>query len=185
MSTSDVRNIEALEQFRQGILKLADDWDKTLQEIRISVHRAQRYYTDDVPRYWRRQVELAEQELTESKDELQRKQSAARASDRVSALEAQKRVARAKQRLEFCRQRQRNAKSLSIEISHQCDEMLGPLADMTDHSENQLPAAAAKLQTMLEALHRYSDASAIPRLDTAAPEPDAPASKPNDQDPTT
>ncbi|PNY36943.1 hypothetical protein [Rhodopirellula sp. MGV] len=168
MSTSDVRSIESLERFRQGLLKLADDWEKTLQEIRISVHRAQRYYTDEVPRYWRHQTELAERELTESKDELQRKQAAARASDRVSALEAQKRVARAKERLDLCRQRQRVAKSLSIEISHQCDEMLGPLADMTDHSETQLPAAAAKLQRLLDALHRYTDASSLPRLDDPA-----------------
>ncbi|MCC9601795.1 hypothetical protein LOC67_14640 [Stieleria sp. JC731] len=170
MTTSDVRNIESLERFRQGVLKLADDWDKTLQEIRISVHRAQRYYSDEVPRYWRHQVEKAEQELTESKDELQRKQSAARASDRVSALEAQKRVARAKARLDLCRERQRSAKSLSIEISHQCDEMLGPLADMTDHSENQLPAAAAKLQNWLEALHRYTDSSSLPRIEKVNPD---------------
>lgn len=161
MSTSDVRNIDSLQRFRGGLLGMADSWEKTLQEIRISIQRADQYFGDEVPRYWRHQTELAERELTEAKDQLQQKQAAARAGDRVSALEAQKRVESAKNRLDLCRDRQRTAKSLAIEIKHQCDEMLGPLADMTEHSDNLLPAAANKLGTLLEWLHRYADSSGL------------------------
>ena len=161
MSTSDVRNFESLNRLRAGVLGLADSWDKTLQEIRISLHRADQYFSDEVPRYWRRQTELAERELNEAKDDLQSKQSAARASDRVGALEAQKRVAKAKARLDLCHQRQRVSKSLALEMRHQCDEMLGPLADMTDHSDNLLPAAATHLASLLESLQRYADASGL------------------------
>ena len=120
MSTSDVRNIESLQRLRSGVLGMADSWDKTLQEIRISIQRADQYFSEEVPRYWRRQTELAERELTEAKDNLQQKQSAARAEDRISALEAQKRVARAKSRLDLCRDRNRIAKSLELDIRHQC-----------------------------------------------------------------
>ena len=161
MSTSDVRNIDSIQRFREGILGLADSWEKTLQEIRLSVHRANQYFGDDVPRYWRHQTELAERELTEAKDNLQQKQSAARAGDRVSALEAQKRVSKAKKRLDLCRERVRAARAIAIEIRQQCDELLGPLADMTEHSDNLLPAAAAKLGTLLESLHRYADSSGL------------------------
>ena len=161
MSTSDVRNIDSLQRLRGGILGLSDSWEKTLQEIRISIHRADQYFGDEVPRYWRQQTDRAERELTEAKDNLHQKQAAARAGDRVSALEAQKRVARAKARLDLCRDRQRTSKSLAIEIRHQCDEMLGPLADMTEHSDNLLPAAATRLATLLESLHRYADNSSL------------------------
>lgn len=161
MSTSDVRNIDSLQRLRGGVLGLSDSWQKTLQEIRISIHRADQYFTDEVPRYWRSQTERAERELTEAKDELQAKQSAARAEDRVSALEAQKRVARSKARLDLCRDRQRTSKALGIEIRHQCDEMLGPLADMNEHSDNLLPAAASRLSILLESLHKYADAAGL------------------------
>ncbi|QEF99367.1 hypothetical protein Mal15_34310 [Stieleria maiorica] len=162
MSTSDVRNIDSLQRLRTGVLAMADSWEKTLQEIRIAIHRADQYFGDEVPRYWRHQTELAERELTEAKDNLQQKEAAARAGDRVSAMEARKRVAAAKTRLDLCRDRQRTAKSLAIEIRHQCDELLGPLADMTEHSDNRLPAAAIKLGTLLEWLHRYADAAQMP-----------------------
>ena len=182
MSTSDVRNIDSLQRFREGILGLADSWEKTLQEIRLSVHRANQYFGDEVPRYWRHQTELAERELTEAKDDLQQKQSAARAGDRVSALEAQKRLSKAKQRLDRCRERVRTAKAVSIEIRQQCDEILGPLADMTEHSDNLLPAAAAKLGTLLDSLRRYSDSSGLASAPDIPPKaaPELPAQPPTD-----
>lgn len=164
MSTSDVRNVDSLQRLRSGLLGLSDNWNKTLQEIRISIHRADDYFGHQMPLYWRHQTELAERELTESLDNLQQKQSAARAGDRVSALEAQKRVQRARERLNLCRDKQRIAKALAIEIRHQCDEMLGPLADMTEHSDNSLPAAAEKLRALLDSLHKYLDSSQLPSL---------------------
>jgi hypothetical protein len=170
MSTSDVRNIDSIHRFREGILSLADSWEKTLQEIRVSVHRANQYFGDDVPRYWRHQTELAERESTEAKDNLQQKQSAARAGDRVSALEAQKRVSKAKKRLDQCRERARTARAIAIMIRQQCDEMLGPLADMTEHSDNLLPAAAAKLGTLLDSLHRYADSSGLATMPENTPQ---------------
>ncbi|MEO1617058.1 MAG: hypothetical protein AAFV88_14500 [Planctomycetota bacterium] len=166
MSTSDVRNIDSLRRLQAGVLGLADDWEKTLQEIRMSVQRAEQYFGDEMPRYWRHQSELAERELTESRDDLQRKQSAARAADRPSALEAQKRVARAKARLDLCRDKSRSAKSIAIEIRHQCDEILGPLADMTDQCDRLLPAAADRLKSLLDSLDQYSETSPEPPPET-------------------
>jgi hypothetical protein len=162
MPTSDVRSIESLQRLRAGVLSLADNWDKTLQEVRIAIHRADQYFGQEVPRYWRRQGELAERELSEALDNLQQKQAAARAGDRVSAIEAQRRVHRARERLNLCRDKQRVAKSLAIEIRQRCDDMLGPLADMTEHSDNLLPAAADRLRTLLDALRRYTDAAPPP-----------------------
>ncbi|KAA5545928.1 hypothetical protein FYK55_03170 [Roseiconus nitratireducens] len=161
MSTSDVRNIESLQRLRNEMLELADNWQTTLQEIQVSLHRAEDYFGSQVPQYWRHQSELAERELTEAKDNLQRKQSAARASDRVQASDAQKRVARAKTRLDVCRSKLRTAKSLAIKVKQQCDEIQGPMADLSEQSDNRLPQAAAELKTLLEALHRYAESQGL------------------------
>ena len=44
MSTSNVRNIETLEDFQAGLVRLAGRWDKSLQEIRIFVQRAETHF---------------------------------------------------------------------------------------------------------------------------------------------
>lgn len=157
MSTSNVRSIESLAAFRSGMLKLSGNWDKTLQELRVSIERVDQYFSDERPRYWRRQVQLAERELTESKDNLSQKQASVRSSDKVSATEAVQRVNKAKRRLDDCRNKQRKAKAIALEMSQQCDSLLGPLADVAEHCEVVLPKAAHELQKLVDHLRSYAE----------------------------
>ncbi|MGB7344027.1 MAG: hypothetical protein WBD20_07425 [Pirellulaceae bacterium] len=160
--SSNVRNIESLAAFHSGLLKLSDNWDAVLQELRMSIHRADQHFSDDRPRYWRRQTELAERELNEAKDNLSQKRAAVRASDRPAATEAVQRVNRAKRRLDLCREKTRLAKSVAIEVSHECDVILGPLADVAEHCDVLLPKAASELKTLIEQLRLYAEKAAPP-----------------------
>lgn len=157
MSTSNVRSIESLAAFRSGMVKLSDNWDKTLQDLRVTIQRVEQYFSHDRPRYWKRQVQLAERELTEAKDNLSQKRAVARASDRVSATEAVQRVNKAKRRLTECREKQRKAKAVSLEMSQQCDALRGPLADVAEHCEVGLPKAALQLQQLVDHLRAYAE----------------------------
>lgn len=159
MSTSNVRNIESLEAFHGGLIRLSEDWDKTLQEVRMMVNRAESYFAQDRPAYWRRQQKLAERELTEAKDRLAEKRSAIRAEDRPPATEEAKRVSRAEQRLRECEAKLRETKAWALEISQQCDGLLGPLADVLEHCEVLLPTAATELRTLIEQLRAYAEQS--------------------------
>lgn len=162
MSTSNVRSIDSLELFLSQLVRLSVDWNKTLQEIRALVHRAEAHFGQDLPAYWRRQSQLAERELTEAKDTLAQKRSAARPEDRAPATEAFKRVRHAEQRLRTCESKVRLAKSISIEIGQACDMVLGPLADVTEHCEVVLPEAARQLRTLIEQLRGYAEQSKNP-----------------------
>ena len=157
MSTSNVRSIESLAAFRSGMVKLSGNWDKSVQDLRVSIQRVDQHFSQDRPRYWKRQVQLAERELTEAKDNLSQKQATVRAGDRVSATEAVQRVNRAKQRLNLCREKQRKSKSIAIEMSQQCDSLLGPLADVAEHCEVILPKAAHQLQQLIDHLRVYAE----------------------------
>ena len=157
MSSSNVRNIDSLIAFRGGVLKLSDDWDKILQEIRLSVQRIDQYFASEQPKYWRRQTQLAERELTEAKDCLSRKRAVIRSGDRPSATEEVKRVNIAKRRLDVCREKVRLSKSISIEMSKQCDDLLGPLADVAEQCEVLLPSAANELKTLITHLQAYAE----------------------------
>ncbi len=157
MSTSNVRNIESLEAFHAGMVNLASDWDKTLQEVRMIVHRAESYFSQERPAYWRRQLQLAERELSEAKDSLAQKRAAIRPGDRPAASEAAKRVRTAEQRVRECESKVRATKAWSIEISQQCDALLGPLADVVQHCEVLLPTAANELRVLIDQLRAYTE----------------------------
>ena len=157
MSTSNVRNIESLEAFHGGLVRLSEDWDKTLQEVRMIVHRAETYFAQDRPAYWRRQTKLAQRELTEAKDRLANKRTAIRSADRPPATEEAKRVSKAETRVRECEAKLRETKAWALEISQQCDGVLGPLADVIEHCEVLLPTAANELRALIEQLRAYAE----------------------------
>ena len=49
MSTSHVRNIDSLEAFHGGLIRLSSDWQKALEEIRMLVQRADEHFSADMP----------------------------------------------------------------------------------------------------------------------------------------
>jgi len=159
MVSSNVRSIDSLAVFHGQLVRLSTDWDKTLQEIRSLVHRAEEHFTRDRPAHWRRQLQLAERELTEAKDNLSLKRAAARPQDRPAATEAVKRVQVAQQRARECQSKVHQSKSLSIEIGQACDAVLGPLAEVTEHCEVVLPTAARQLRLLIDQLRLYSEQS--------------------------
>lgn len=157
MGASNVRSIESLENFHAGLVRLSGDWDKTIQEVRMMVHRADEYFSQDRPKYWRHQTQLAERRLGEAKDQLAQKRSAVRAADRPAATEAAMRVESAEQRLRFCEAKVREASAWSLKISQHCNDVLGPLADVAEHCEVLLPTAATELRGLIEQLKLYAD----------------------------
>lgn len=121
------------------------------------IHRAEAYFSEDRPGYWQHQTLTAERKLNEAKNRLAEKQAATRPGDRPPATEASMLVGKMEQRLRDCHLKQEQAKSWAIEISHQCDQLLGPLADVAEHCEVLLPAAANELRHMITELRKYAE----------------------------
>ena len=159
MTTSNVRNIDSLEAFREELIRFSGDWDRTLQEVRVMIRKAEQYFAEDRPGYWRRQSQLAERELNEAKDNLIRKRAAIRPADRPAATEAAKRVQAAERRLQTCEAKTREARQWAIEINQHCDRLLGPLADAIEQSESVLPNAASELRAIIDQLRLYAEQS--------------------------
>lgn len=156
MSTADVRSIDSLGQLRQTLLALSADWSDCLHQIKYAARRIEERFSTEVPAHWKHQVELAERSLSEALDNLSRYQTA---SSGVSAgdSEARLRVNKAKRRLAFCQDKQRRAKQLAMSVQQVCQDLAGPVAEVTMHTDVNLPAAAAELARMIDLLSRYAE----------------------------
>ena len=123
----------------------------------MMVQRAEVYFAHERPAYWRTQIQQAERELAEAKENLSQKRATVRAGDRPAATEAAQRVKKAEQRLRACEAKLREAKKWAIEMSKQCDQVLGPLAEVVEHCEVLLPTAARQLRTLIDQLRVYAE----------------------------
>lgn len=156
MSGSNVRSIESVEAFHAGMVHFTQKWNQTVDETRMLIHRAEEHFAQNQPAYWKRQLQLAERERNEARDDLLTKQSSARAEDRPAATEAVKRVRIAERRLRQCDSKVRDAKKWSLEISRQCNALRGPLADLANQCEVLLPTAASQLRGLIDQLKLYA-----------------------------
>ncbi|MDB4338950.1 hypothetical protein OAA19_02450 [Rubripirellula sp.] len=162
MESSNVTNIDSLESFHRGILQLSHEIRTITEEIRASVVRAEEFFTQEQPSYWRQQTKIAEQSLNEAKEQLAAKTATARPNDRPAASEERKRVYQAERRLAQCNEKQLMCKKWSFKISKQCDELLGPMADILDHCDAVLPQAAAELRGLVGQLRSYAEQAEKP-----------------------
>lgn len=157
MSTSDVRNIDALATFGESIERLAgelsadaDGLNKALQ--RIDVHFGQAW-----PAYWEDQLRVAQRRWTESQDRLNAKRAAVRPGDRPPATEEAASERRWRDRVRVCREKVRGVRRLHQSVAAESDKVRGPLADLRHAAETDLPAAAEAMRRIVETLRRYSE----------------------------
>lgn len=161
MSTSDVRSIDSLVRLRHQLISLADDWTDCLHQIKYAARRIEERFTVELPGYWKHQVGLAERSLSQSLDNLSRLQSTS-SGPTPAATEAQMRVAHARRRLSLCQAKEKRSRQLALAVEQACQDISGPVAEVSMHSEVNLPAAAEELGRMIEHLSRYAELQVQP-----------------------
>ncbi len=161
MATSDVRSIDSLRNLKAGLVELAHQWDGSLQQIKVSLHRIEEHFSVERPAYWKKEVRKAEQTLTEAMDNLSSQQGNASDGNGPALSEARQRVQIAKRRLEWCEEKLRAAKRIAIQVDRICQEVAGPIADVSSHVEVSLPRAASTLAEWVGHLDRYTETSSF------------------------
>lgn len=188
MSTSDVRSIDSLLQLRHTLITLSGDWTDCLHQIKSAARRIETRFAVEIPAYWRHQAALAERSLTAALDRLSRLQSTS-AGGLPGATEARAQVAKARRRLVLCQEKEQRSRQLALTIEQACQELSGPIAEVTMHSEVNLPAAAAELARMIEHLNRYAETQSSPidspRTIDSPGQPDTPHDVPHNTPPGT
>ncbi|EMB19262.1 hypothetical protein [Rhodopirellula europaea] len=157
MTQSDVRDLDSLDALRQAVERLADRMCLSSQSIHATLNRVDEHFSVNQVTYWRDQTRVAERELTSAQDQLSRKRSTVRPGDRVPATEEAKNVARWKNRLRLCQEKERLARRISIEIQQVCEKTRGPSAALAELGEVALPTAANRLLSLIDRLRAYQD----------------------------
>lgn len=157
MSSSNVTNIDSLEDLHRAILQFTDEVRQIAEDIKANTHRTEDAFSHGYPAYWKRQISLAEQRLDEAKDQLAAKTSSPRPQDTPAATEERKRVRDAQARLRCCQEKHQRARQWSLKISRDCDQLLSPLSEILDQCDSVLPPAASELRKLINHLRAYAD----------------------------
>lgn len=159
MGSTEVRSLDSLKHLHDSLLTLRGDWEEVLGQLRLGSERVREHFASHWPAYWSKQTQRAEVRLQQALDNLSRLRGSDPAQ-RYPTTEAQQRVNVARRRLVHCQEMQVRAKRLAVVVDEACRRLAGPLAELGQQVDVNLPRAAVELAAMIDHLSRYAETQA-------------------------
>jgi hypothetical protein len=175
--SANIRDIEALHNFRAKLMRFAEEVDGSLQTLHLETRRAIEWIEFDCPHYWTAQMRKSFDLVASTRTALTTCQMRTVAGRRSSCIEEKVAYDRAKRRLQHCQEQIEQIKRWAQKIRHDSEEFQGRLTALRRLLDQDIPQALAWLERSSAALERYADLSR-PAGNDSAPAPFRPAVSP-------
>ncbi|QDU55556.1 hypothetical protein [Aeoliella mucimassa] len=166
-----VHNIEAIERVRQALAAFAHQADEGLTEVGAECRRLLDWLEHDRPRYWKRQVQLAWDQVEVAKKELHRCLMFPIADERPSCTEQRAALKKAQAHLIYCQEKAERLKGWCREVRHELYEYEGRISQLKSYAEIDVVQSMAVLSRILDRIQEYQSLgspSAVPKLDVSS-----------------
>ncbi len=155
--SANIRNIEALVDFRAALIVFIEDASLALQTMMMELHKSYEWIEHERPHYWNAQVRRGFDLVSQTRSALESCRMRTVAGRRPSCMEEKQAYARAKQRLQHCQDQIKFVKQWANKVRHEADEFRGRLAGLQTMLEGDLPKAVALLEKTITILESYSE----------------------------
>jgi hypothetical protein len=154
---ANVRDIQAIREFRAALLKFADEAESALQSMQAETNRTFEWIEHDRPHYWTVQMRKAFDQVAATRMALNACQMRTVAGRRPSCIEEKQAYEKAKRRLQQCQEQAERIKHWNVTIHHDADEFRGRLAGLRRLLDVEIPQALARLEKTAEILESYAE----------------------------
>lgn len=162
---ANVRSLDALRKLRVALLRFENEARRSASALVVEAQRVLNWLQLEQPQYWKRQVEIAYQQLAEARASLMKCRMRRTGDFKPTCYDEQKALQRAKKRLELTRHMVKAIKSWTIKSAHEVDEYTSRAAQLNRCLDGDIPRAVALLENLLSSLEKYADLKTGPSLD--------------------
>lgn len=155
--SADVRNIEAINDFRIALIIFIEDAQSALQMMGMELNQTSEWIEHDRPQYWKNQERVAFDRVAQTRTAYETCRMRTVAGHRPSCIEERVAYEAAKRRVQHCHEQIEVIKRWARKLSQESDEFVGRLARLQAMLEVDLPKAVARLERMSATLEEYSE----------------------------
>lgn len=152
----NVQSIEDLEKLHEAILTLSERFSELAFDLRVEIDRALEWVSSEAPLYWKHQLQTAQRKLQEAQENLASLQATLGGRDKPPATEAKKRVQTLINRVKLCEEKLRACKHAANLLQQESNKFQGCITGLQQQAEGELPHAANRLKSWIEALQEYA-----------------------------
>lgn len=152
---AQVHSIAAIERLRNSLARFEHLSTGALDGLNAELQRAIDWIEHDRPAYWKKQAQVAADEVHQAKLDLERCLMFPVADERPTCREERANLKKSQVRLEHCREKCEQVKHWNRQLKHELFEYEGRVGQLRRMLENQVPASRAKLQQIVQRLEEY------------------------------
>ncbi|MEA2734906.1 MAG: hypothetical protein QOE14_1357 [Humisphaera sp.] len=177
MSEANVQSIEAVANFKRALFKFAEAANAALTDAEADMSHVYRWLETEQRTYWLNQVRKSTELVSRCEDALRQKRIFKDSSGRTpSAVDEEKALAKAKRMKEIAEEKVENVRRYTPKLQREIMLYKGQVQRFATFVAADIPAAAAKLDKMVDSLEAYVNLAAI---DASVETP--PVSQPSDE----
>lgn len=162
---ANVRSLDALRNLRVALLRFENEARRSSSALIVEAQRVLHWLQLEQPQYWKRQVEIAYQQLAEARSGLMKCRMRRTGDFKPTCYDEQKAVERCKRRLELSRKMVEVIKSWTSKSAHEFDEYASRSAQLSRLLDGDIPRAVTLLERMVGSLEKYSELQSPAFLD--------------------
>lgn len=136
-------------------MTFADRVEQALATIDVEMRRMQDWIEHDRPRYWRTQIRVATDEVSEARAALHRRLMYPINDERPSCREERAALKKAEARQRYCEEKAERLKHWKREFQHELFQYEGHISQLVRVIETDVPEAAGLLGKLLDRLEQY------------------------------
>lgn len=155
--SANVRDIDAIRDFRARLLHFAEELEAALQSLHLEVQRAFEWIDQERPYYWVNQSRRAYDQVASARTTYETCRMRTVAGHRSACIEEKVAYDRARRRLEHCQQQVEQVRKWAMKIHHDADEFRGRLASLRRLVDSDIPRAIASLDRTTTILEQYAE----------------------------
>jgi hypothetical protein len=154
---AEVGSIDAVRQFRAALVTFAEEAREALGSYEMEVGRALQWLLESQPQYWKQQVRICEDRVTEAKIELERcRASKLPGGETPSCMEEKKSLERARQRWQYVQDKIAATRKWGYVAQREESEYSGRASQLSTLFDAEVPRALAMLERALASLEAYT-----------------------------
>jgi hypothetical protein len=153
--SANVHSLESIEAVRAALVTFRDDVEQSLAMIDVEMRRVIDWLEHDRPSFWRKQVRVAHDAVTEARAALHVCLMYPINDERPSCYEERAELKKAEARRAYCDEKSERLRHWTREIRHESFEYEGRVSQLKDIVEIDVPQATAILARLLTHLHEY------------------------------
>jgi len=155
--TARVKSIDALQAMSAALECFSNDASSALDDLEMEIRRALQWIGQDCRQYWKQEVRLARDGVTEARLQLEHAMMFRRIDEdqRASCVEEKKALERAKRRLQIAEDKVEVIPHWAVAIERAVNEYRGSRSQFVNWLEADFPRAVAALGRMISNLETY------------------------------